>query len=87
MQAEIASISNEMYQTTLTADDVTGCGGCKGDTEQLFCNEDCKIRPCASEKGILNCAHCTDYPCDKLEPAFKADPNAKILLDFINATL
>jgi hypothetical protein len=86
MQAEIARISNEMYKTKLAAEDVTGCGGCKGDSDQMFC-KDCAIRPCAAEKGIENCAHCNDYPCDKLEPAFKADGNAKTLLDFIKNTL
>jgi hypothetical protein len=86
MQAEIARISNEMYGTKLIADEVGACGGCKGETDKLFCKE-CKIRPCAMARDIPNCAHCSDYPCETLEPAFKTDPNARILLDFIRNTL
>ena len=25
-----------------------------------------QIRACALERGVVNCAHCADYACDKL---------------------
>lgn len=27
--------------------------------------DDCAVRVCVLKKGIPNCAHCSDYPCDK----------------------
>ena len=39
------------------------CGGCKSEDGKLghFCSI-CAIRKCASEKQVLTCAHCDEYP-------------------------
>lgn len=57
------------------------CGGCKSKNGKLghFCGI-CAIRKCASEKQVLTCAHCDEYP------SCKADTWAKypILRDMID---
>lgn len=62
----------------LTAKDLD-CEGCIGPDDQLvaFCR-DCDIRRCGTEREVLNCAHCPDYPCEKLE---KTAPAAKRRLE------
>jgi len=39
------------------------CEGCPNDG-----NSECKVKPCAQEKGIQNCGCCSDFACDKLKP-------------------
>lgn len=53
----------------LTAKDLD-CEGCIGPDDQLaaFCR-DCDIRRCGTARGVSNCAHCADFPCEKLERA------------------
>lgn len=41
------------------------CHGCRSDVQSFYCRA-CEIRKCADEKGILFCAHCTEYPCGML---------------------
>ena len=62
---------------SLTAKDLD-CEGCVGPDDQLvaFCR-DCDIRRCGTEREVLNCAHCTDYSCARLE---KTAPEAKARL-------
>jgi len=66
---------------TLRLEDIN-CTGCYKDSEKLFkfCKE-CEIRICGIAKDIDNCGECDNYPCEKLEKAFKVDPNNKINLD------
>jgi hypothetical protein len=39
------------------------------------------------EKGVLNCAHCSDYPCERLEKFFEMVPASKEILDEIRSKL
>jgi hypothetical protein len=66
----------------LTAKDLD-CEGCVGPDDQLvsFCRS-CEIRLCGTERGVLNCAHCADHPCEKLG---KTPPEAKARLAEIRA--
>jgi hypothetical protein len=41
------------------------CGGCKSDVTAVFCT-DCRIRLCASERGLEFCHQCDDFPCGVL---------------------
>jgi hypothetical protein len=45
------------------------CDGCLTADGRLlsFCNE-CRIRSCASEKEVVNCAHCSEYACEDVRP-------------------
>jgi len=43
------------------------CDGCLvGKRIYKFCSA-CEVRKCGSEKGVENCAYCTEYLCEKLE--------------------
>ena len=48
-----------------TAENVR-CDGCMNDGR--LADKTCKARPCAIEKGHESCAHCDEFPCDKLRP-------------------
>ena len=48
-----------------TAENVR-CNGCRAGG--LLADKGCPVRPCAIEKGVETCAHCDEYPCDKLKP-------------------
>jgi len=43
----------------------------------------CAIRVCASGRGVVTCAHCTDYGCAKLQPFFAFAPVLKDRLEAI----
>lgn len=47
-----------------TAENVK-CDGCLSDGQ--VADRICQARPCAREKGVENCAHCDEFPCDKME--------------------
>jgi len=66
----------------LTAKDLD-CEGCVGPDDQLapFCRG-CDTRHCGTKREVLNCAHCADYPCEKLE---KTPAEAKRRLGEIRA--
>ena len=40
------------------------CDGCKSNGR--LADKGCPVRPCAIEKAVENCAHCDEFPCDKL---------------------
>jgi hypothetical protein len=47
-----------------TAENVR-CDGCKSNGR--IADKGCRARPCAKEKGIEHCAHCDEFPCDKIK--------------------
>ena len=63
------------------------CDGCTptGHKNQ-FCQE-CGVRSCALERGVVNCAHCSDYGCDTLTGLFQHIPVAKENLEKIRTSL
>jgi hypothetical protein len=60
------------------------CDGCLGDGGRhcSHCAE-CEIRACGVARSVVNCAHCTDYACKKLEGFFGFVPEARAVLDAI----
>ena len=72
-------------------EDITDCDGCKAQSGRLYSNcQKCQIRKCASEKGLENCAYCSEYPCEKLSKFFESEgeqAGAKKRLDAIKARL
>ncbi len=86
MKVEIAKLSNSLYHTSHTPEDITDCDGCMTENGRLFegCR-DCPIRNCAGEKGVPNCAYCGEYPCETLGTFFRDNPEAKSRLDFIRS--
>jgi hypothetical protein len=47
-----------------TAENVQ-CDGCPSDGR--IADQDCKARPCARRRGAESCAHCDQFPCDKMK--------------------
>ena len=84
MRAAIAKISSRKYAMDVTADDITGCDGCRAEGGVLFrgCLE-CPVRKCAREKGLTNCAPCPEYPCRDLSAQFEWDPGAEDRLEML----
>ena len=63
------------------------CNGCKSDTISGWCRKICKTRPCAEAKKVKTCAHCADYPCEKLKEFLSNEPVATTNLERIRLTL
>ena len=63
------------------------CDGCYPGTDRLFQYPTvCEIRKCGFSKGVLNCAYCEEYACEKLTEFFKLVPIAKTTLEEIRNT-
>jgi hypothetical protein len=63
------------------------CDGCvAGGRKCSHCFE-CEMRACGLERNVLNCAHCDDYACEKLEEFLGFVPEARSVLDGIRAGL
>jgi hypothetical protein len=45
------------------------------------------VRQCALERGVENCAHCDDFPCEKLEKPWSISVDAKTTLEEIRQML
>ncbi len=88
MRARIAQMCKEKYGMKYKPEDITDCDGCRTEGGRLFTgSQSCAIRKCAKRKGLINCAHCADYACGKLEVFFAADPEAKIRLDEVRRSI
>jgi len=64
------------------------CDGCLTSNGRLFKTcKTCPVRACGIERNVANCAHCREYPCQKLEEPFALAPQGKQKLDEIRSTL
>jgi hypothetical protein len=80
--------ARNMYSPNGTAESLA-CDGCLSqDDERLYehCVK-CEIRACGKTRGVVNCAHCADYACSKLEEFFKTVPEARTTLDTVKQSL
>ena len=91
MREQIASYITKQFGTETRLEDVTDCDGCTTKNGKLFSEcQKCQIRKCAKEKGLENCAYCSEYACDKLSKLFDSgsvEADAKKRLDEIKARL
>ena len=80
----VADKWSKEFNADISFEDIN-CDGCISD-ERVFqhCNV-CEIRLCGKEKGILNCAFCDTYACEKLSKFFEMVPDAKGVLDGIRS--
>ncbi|MDY7079351.1 MAG: DUF3795 domain-containing protein [Chloroflexota bacterium] len=64
------------------------CDGCLDETTYKcgYCAV-CEIRVCGIERGVINCAYCTDYACEKLDGFHARATGARATLDEIRALL
>jgi len=84
---ELAVEWSKEFKTELTADGCM-CDGCLTTTGHKigYCAQ-CKVRACAIDKHLSNCAHCGDYACDTLTEFFGVATEAKKTLEQIRQTL
>ena len=66
--------------TEFTTQDID-CDGCLSQRISGWCQRICLIRPCAEKRNVETCAHCSDYPCEKLEKFLSNEPAAKEYLE------
>lgn len=86
-RAEVAALWREEFGADITAEDIN-CDGCLSEDGLLYQHcQVCEIRTCGLQKGVVNCAHCNEYPCAKLADFLAAVPEAKTRLDAISARL
>jgi hypothetical protein len=83
-RAEIAEILAKIYKSTPKPEIICDCDGCKVAVGRLFTGcSGCKIRNCALERELENCAFCSSYPCEILKKHFAIDSDAQIRLERI----
>ena len=71
----------------ITADSVA-CDGCVATSSRHSGHwYECDIRSCGAGRGVLNCAHCEDYACEKLERFFGFVSDARTVLDGVRSAL
>lgn len=83
---QMAKRWTEGLKVEFTPEDID-CKGCKSDVLSGWCRKICKIRPCAEERKIETCAHCSDYQCGKLKEFLSDEPVAKENLEKMRKTL
>ena len=86
-RAEVAELWSKEYNADIKPEDIN-CEGCLSESGLVFnyCKV-CEIRKCGMERGIMNCAYCDDYACEKLEKFFEMVPDARKRLDGIRSRL
>jgi len=57
------------------------CDGCLGEGRTIGYCQECKIRACAFERGLENCAACPEYSCEKLTDFHQIAAPAKANLE------
>lgn len=85
---QVAAQWREEYSAPDITVETVICDGCTVESERHCGNwYECDMRACGAERGVANCAHCSDYACDRLESFFGAVPDARTVLDNIHRSL
>jgi len=80
LRVKTAKEWSQMFHADIKPENIN-CDGCNTEGKKIqHCNE-CEIRLCGIDKGLMNCSQCGDYACSKLEEFFKMVPAAKETLD------
>lgn len=84
---KVAEQWSKQYSSEIKPEDIN-CLGCLSEKRPVFhyCTI-CEIRKCGRERGVINCAHCDDYACEKLNNFFSMAPEAKNSLEEIRKNL
>ena len=87
LRKKTAAEWSKAYGSDIKPEDVR-CAGCTSTEGVVFnyCHV-CGIRGCGRKRKVINCAHCSEYPCGMLSGFFAAAPAAKATLDEIRKTL
>jgi hypothetical protein len=86
-RAKTAAFYHKTYGFDLKPEDIN-CDGCLADGDKLigYC-QTCKIRKCCSEKGLANCAHCEEQPCEDLKEFHAFSRHAKASFEALRKEL
>jgi Protein of unknown function (DUF3795) len=88
MRAAIARLGQECYVIEMRPEEITDCDGCRSEDDRLYSGcKKCEIRTCARARNVETCAHCSDYPCEKLQKSFIAEPSSRIKLEVIRSAI
>ena len=86
-QARVAEMWSKQFKADIKSEDVV-CDGCLAGHTRYFAHcYECEIRACGIARGVLNCAHCDDYGCEKLAGFLEHVPDAKAKLEEIRVGL
>ena len=67
LRQQIADKWTKLFGYPFQVSDIN-CDGCLGGGRMgIYCRDLCEIKPCAMAKGLVDCASCPDYVCDKLQ--------------------
>ncbi|OQY24673.1 MAG: hypothetical protein B6I35_00910 [Anaerolineaceae bacterium 4572_32.2] len=84
----VAAQWREEFDAPNITAEMINCNGCLSETGPKFSHcAECEIRACSVERGVVNCAHCTEYACEKLEGFFGFAPDARVVLDGVRQNL
>ena len=84
---QVAAQWREEYNAPDITVESVMCDGCLAD-DGRHCGHwyDCELRACGAERGVVNCAGCADYACERLERFFGFVPDARAVLDEIRGS-
>ncbi len=86
-RALVAELWSKEYNVKLKPEDIH-CTGCISEGENIFSHcKVCEIRKCGKDKSLVNCAHCNDYACEKLDKFLLMVPECRKRLDTLRSTL
>lgn len=85
-RAKIAKAWSKQYKHDFKPGDIN-CDGCLAFDKRLigYCLV-CEVRKCGSDRKVLNCGYCVEYPCEKLDKVHTGAPQAKVRLDAVRRT-
>lgn len=83
----VAAQWREEYDSPQITVESVICDGCVVEGRKCAHCAECEMRACAMERGVANCGHCDEYPCDIVAGFFAMVPDAKIVLDGVRAGL
>lgn len=75
-----AAAWSKQFNVRVEVDDVW-CDGCLVEGKKCTHCKECEIRACAMQRGVVNCGHCDDFACDKLDLIFQMVPAARQRLE------
>jgi len=81
---EVAEQWSAEFKMKVTPDDINcdGCHAIQGQRLSGHCLA-CTVRKCGQQKGVNNCALCSEYPCAVLDEVHKMIPIGKEVLEQI----
>ena len=86
MLTKLSEDANHQFGMNLTWQD-SQCDGCLGEGRQIgYCSQ-CKVRLCAIEHDVENCAYCPEFGCTTITEFFDMAPKAKTNLEAIHTSL